>query len=392
MLSYEYLQSSSRLVLLSILISGCNFASTIGSSTPRAIEGRDFILFERVRLLDEMGFDQPVEAMSVLAPRGWKTQGGVRWKRISECRGEMVTFSMSSVSPDQSVRLDIYPARSFVWSDERTLNQENIAASRHGGCFVRQPVTAAEYLEKFAGTELGYALVSEIRIDEGLQATIDRINEATNAAARQDGTGRVQIGEAIYATLTWPDGTRGLANIGLSVAQKHARGRVAADGLALTTVFHQAVIRYRPEREAEALKLFGTVLASHRVNPVWQQAKDDFMARVGAVDDAGSVERLRLTGEASAAYAASHGHGAGEPLRDWERPSRASDVHQHRFIQTIREVETWQDASGSPVELGAGYTHGWSRPDGAYILTNSSLFDPAVEFKESWTRMQKAGR
>jgi len=29
--------------------------------------------------------------------------------------------------------------------------------------------------------------------------------------------------------------------------------------------------------------------------------------------------------------------------------------------------------SAGPVELSAGYSHGWSRPDGSYILTNNSL-------------------
>ena len=46
-------------------------------------------------------------------------------------------------------------------------------------------------------------------------------------------------------------------------------------------------------------------------------------------------------------------------------------------------------SSGAPVELSAGYDHGWSRPDGAYILTNNSTFDPAVVFQQNWTKMEK---
>ena len=65
------------------------------------------------------------------------------------------------------------------------------------------------------------------------------------------------------------------------------------------------------------------------------------------------------------------------------------DPEHPRFIQTIREVETWKDSGGSPVELSAGYSHGWSRPDGSYILTNNSNFNPAVELQQNWERMEK---
>jgi hypothetical protein len=55
-------------------------------------------------------------------------------------------------------------------------------------------------------------------------------------------------------------------------------------------------------------------------------------------------------------------------------------------------VETWKDGSGSPVELSAGYSHGWSRPDGSINLTNNSIFDPAVELQQSRVRMEKVRR
>jgi hypothetical protein len=34
-------------------------------------------------------------------------------------------------------------------------------------------------------------------------------------------------------------------------------------------------------------------------------------------------------------------------------------------------------------------SHGWSRPDGSIILTNNSVFDPAVELQQNWVRMEK---
>ena len=101
------------------------------------------------------------------------------------------------------------------------------------------------------------------------------------------------------------------------------------------------------------------------------------------------MERLRLMGEQSAAYAKAQSEASDPRMRDWERSQASSDANQHRFIQTIREVETWKDSNGDSVELSIGYNYGGSRPNGSIILTNNSLFDPAVEFLQNWTRMQK---
>ena len=45
----------------------------------RMVEGKDYVVLERVRFNDEEGFDRPVEAISILVPRGWRTEGGIRW-------------------------------------------------------------------------------------------------------------------------------------------------------------------------------------------------------------------------------------------------------------------------------------------------------------------------
>jgi hypothetical protein len=163
----------------------------------------------------------------------------------------------------------------------------------------------------------------------------------------------------------------------------------APNGTANTSVFQRAYIRYPPAREAEALKLWGTIGASQRVNPIWKQAKETFMTRLGNMEHKGRMDRLRLQGEQAAAYAKAQGEAADARMRNWERAQASSDAGQHRFIQTVREVETWKDSSGSPVELNAGYSHGWSKPDGSYILTNNSNFNPAVELHQDWARMEK---
>lgn len=358
------------------------------------VEGKDYVVFERVRILDEQGFDQPVEAMSLLMPRGWRTEGGVRWKNVNECRGEMITWQFSADSPDGQIQYRVLPARSFSYQQDPMLRQAAIAEARQGGCGVSQPFDAEQYIEQWARTELGGATVSDIHTPEAMQAGIDQLDAQANATSRQYGTNVNQTSKVVFGTLTWPDGDKGMAQVLVQNAVNQSVGMFDGqpNGWSTTSIPLRAYIRYPPEREAEAIKLFMTFGATHRVNPVWQQAHQQFLTRLGNMEHAGRMERLRLQGEQSAAYARAQSDASDARMRDWERKQASSDASHDRFIQTVREVETWKDTSGGAVELSAGYQHGWSRPDGSIILTNNSLFDPAVELQQNWSRMEKQQR
>jgi hypothetical protein len=367
-------------------------SSTSGQTPSKAVEGKDYLVLKRVRVLDEMGFDKPVEAMSMLVPNGWRTEGGVRWKGVNECRGEIVTWQFSATSPDGAIKFAVLPTRSFSYSKDQMLQQILVNAANQGGCQVSPPFTAQQYLENLARS-VG-ASAADIRKDETLQAVLDKVSANGNATSQQYGTGMATSGTGVYGALSWSDGSKGLAQIGVMVMANEGRSMYtgAPNGFSTTMVFHQVIMRYPAAREAEALKLFGTITSSHRMNPIWSQAKESFLTRLGNAEHAGRMERLRLQGEQSKAYAKSQSDASDARMRDWERSQVSSDASQHRFIQTIREVETWKDGEGNPVELNAGYKYGWSKPDGSYILTDNSLFNPAVEFQQNWVQMQKPPR
>jgi len=271
------------------------------------------------------------------------------------------------------------------------MRQPNFNAALKDGCALSQPFDATTYLQTVARDQLGGATVADVHPDDSLTATIAKIVDLNNQTALQFGSGMQTSGTGIYGSLTFPDGTEGLANIGVTNMRKDGRDMFTGrpNGFSTTSVFHQALVRFPANRRDEAVRLLGTTLSSYRVNPAWQQAKDQFMAKLGNIEHAGNMERLRLMGEQSAEYARARSDAQDTAMRNWEQQNAASDASQHRFIQTIREVETWTDSKGAPVELSAGYAHGWSRPDGSYILTNNSTFDPAVAFQQNWTRMEK---
>lgn len=353
------------------------------------VKGKNYLVLKRARIIDENGFDRPVEAGSVLVPDGWRVEGGIRWKGLNECRADIITQELKITSPDGSIQFTIFPSKSFVFSDDEMMQRSLIEASKHGGCSVGNPFNASQYLEKSAAS-LG-AKVNGIRKDEITEDKLDKFNEESNALNRQNGLNSNTTASAIYGNLAWNDGTKGLTQIGVStiITDKPDIMSGGTTRFSTSSVFHHIQIRYKADREAEALKVFGTITTSFRTNPIWLQAKGDFLKRLGDIEHAGRMERIRLMGKQSEAYAKSASEAADSQMRSWERQQASSDASHRRFIQTIREVETWKDSSGSPVELNAGYKYGWSKPDGSYILTDDSLFNPRIELKENWEQMQK---
>ena len=74
--------------------------NTSGQTRSKMVEGQDYIVLKRLRILDETAFDMPVEAMSILVPSGWRAEGSIRWKGVGECRAEIVTAPISVSAPD----------------------------------------------------------------------------------------------------------------------------------------------------------------------------------------------------------------------------------------------------------------------------------------------------
>ncbi len=371
--------------------SSCVPLAAVDAQSPAFVEGKDYLVLERKRFLDEMGFDQPVEAFSMLVPKGWKSQGGVRWKGVGECRGEIVSNHVQITSPDGKIRFTAMPVRSFGWADEPMLLQAMQAGAQQGGCAINQPFDAKQYIEGFARIDLG-AQASDIRTDKDGQSRSKPFDEQANAISRQYGTGSEQTTTMAFGRITWPDGDAGILHVGVtnSITRKPDMLTGRTTMFSSTQVFHCVLMRFAPEREPEATKMMGMFQSSFRSNPIWIEAKDQFLTQLGNIEHAGRMERIRLMGEQSRAYAKSQSDASEQRMRDWESQQASQDRQHTRFVQTIREVESYKEGSGS-VELSAGYAQAWSRGNGTYILSNSPSFDPSSVFQDTnWKLLERS--
>src|SRR5690606_4563817 len=278
----------------------------------------DHMLVQRARILDEMGFDRPVEAGSILLPEGWKMSGGIRWKGINGCRAEIVQQEVVITSPDGDIEFHFYPIRSFTYSDDPQLRELLEVGERSGGCKVGEPIDASQYIERFA-QELG-ASVSNVRTNEERERQFRELSEKVSGG--NYGSTKIDSQTTfVDGEMRFDDGKVGIANIGVTVMTNVQQNYFSGGTTRTmsTNVFYATVVKFPPERREEATKTAALIVTSSRTNPVWMKAKNDFLTKLGNIEHAGRMERIRLVGEQSKAYARQRDQAMDQQMRSWER-------------------------------------------------------------------------
>ena len=119
------------------------------------IEGKDYNVFDRVRMMDNQGFTQPVEAYSLLLPKGWQHQGEIIWIMPGQtCAGNNARLKANS--PDNKYSLEFLPNLILSWRTNQQTMQWNMANQGNSPyCIFNQPIDAEQYLRSGFVQELG---------------------------------------------------------------------------------------------------------------------------------------------------------------------------------------------------------------------------------------------
>lgn len=327
----------------------------------------------------------------MLVPSGWRAEGGVTWDSIGGCRGEIIVNTVKLTSPDGAFVFQALPLRSFGYSNNQMLLQSMRAGAQAGGCAVNQPFNAAQFVEGYARMELR-AQASNIQPEEAAMALLRPLDQTANQSARQYGQNSQQESTVAIGDLRFSDGAEGvLQGTAINMVMHQPDAFSGGTTMISSTVTIPFLMRFPAGRRAEGLKLFRMIMTSHRMNPVWTEAKNRFLTQLGNIEHRGRMERIHLMGEQARAYAREQSAASDQRMRDWENRQAAQERQHTNFVQAIREVESWRDPYGSNVELSSGYSNAWTRGDGSYILTNSPTFDPSSAFQDQqWKPMQRA--
>ena len=367
-------------------ISGAEVHTAAQKPTKKFVEGQDYMVFQRLRVIDPTGFAQPMEAYSILIPKGWKSQGGITWRVGDPCMAEAIQNRMTATSPDGKFELNFYPQQEWDWWDDEMMLQTQMQQAQNPvfrRCTIAQPMDAGQFMQGPMAQEMG-AQVTKVEPSEELNNALRQQAQATNKQYQQAGVNLESRPSAVIGTLRYPDGSAGVALCSIAMQVAYMPNYMTGGQSASYTcqAVQKIALKCPAGKEEEARKLLSMVMSSVRINPEWQAGVQRMLNNVAAVEQHETAKRQQIWHEAQNDIAQSQ-------QRSWEAQQESQDRVAESWGQSLRGVETWSDPGGGKVELSAGYNEAWSRPDGTYILSNDPLFDPSVVLKEDWKRLEK---
>jgi hypothetical protein len=380
-----------------------NKNSTSGGKKQNAdyAEGSDYLLFQRVRLTDNMGFTQPEEAYSILLPRGWQHESEIIWNTPgTSCEG---TFKkMKASSADGKYNFEIMPDLIFIWNTDPQLMQfyrNNSINSPY--CKIDKPINAEDYLRNvFVPEELDNASIIKVEPNSYVVQQMKQSNEASRQEMMQYGAGRLDFDQtAVNATVRWPDGKEGLVTLGVTIIATAIPNvyNGSYNTVYTTQITQRTVFTYPQDKAEEAKNQFSVIMSSFRTNPNWINAVNKFWKNVREKKQQvhiGKIQAMdaqtRQMGEDAIKKGQQRLNDMDNEMRSWEASQATDDKIHTNFIKAIREVENYSDASGT-YELSSSYDHAWSRGDGtSFVMSNNPNFDPAFVFQdEQWNEMKR---
>lgn len=363
------------------------------------IAGKDYVEYQWARLWDKQGFERPVEAFSMLLPKGWTHQGEIMWNAPgTDCAGTNSWFKAQSA--DEKYSLTILPNALWTWTTNQQLQQFNQNAPSSPCKQFRQPMDAEPYLRQVLAAELGDFRIIELTPNKQVAELLSQRNEEGRQELMSYGAAQVKFHQtAVTATVKWPDGQEGIVLCGVSIVESIIPNvyNGTYDTQYTTGFVNRTIFRYPAGQTAAAKNQLSAVLTSIRTNPVWKSALDKYWKDVRRQRQVEHVGRITLMDQQTAqmgrdaiAKGNQNLNRMDNNMRDWEARQGSQDKMQANFIKTIREVENYRDETGK-IELSSGYNHAWSRSDGSsFIMSDNPNFDPSAVLQDQrWKEMKK---
>lgn len=377
-----------------------NNAAKLPSKTSYTfIQGKDYNLFKRARVMDKTGFAQPVEAFSFLIPEGWTSSGDVFWTAPgSTCAGTNSYFK--ATSPDGKYSFELFPA--VIWgfvTDPQLASFQKNNTSRY--CTYGEPLDAEHYLQQvFLTGDLGNPQVLEIKPNQAGAMEMQKKAEKYKRELDSYGYGKTNhYPSAANATVRWKDGSEGIVTCGVLIAESIIPNQYDGSySKTFTTAAMERVALKYPAGEAEkAAAMLSVIMSSYRTNIAWKNSVDNYWLEVRQNNHMVHIGKIKMMddltrqmGETAIRNGQQRLNDMDTNMRNWEAKQQSEDRMHTNFVKAIREVENFRDETGK-VELGSGYNHAWSRGDGSsFIMSDNPNFDPSAIFQDQrWKEMKK---
>jgi hypothetical protein len=357
----------------------------------------NYYRMKKVAVIDEHGFERPMQALTLLVPTDWQFQGSVQYNQNTACHPDIVHLAFRATSPDGRFAIEMFPDHHWQWSGDpqmvRMLQMSAQQTARLGrkSCDLMAPMSAAEYLKRYVvpGVRRGASIVGAEPMTEMAQQLQQQAREEENAAARQGIRGQVRAdvarvrleysagGQAVEEWLTAETVVAGMAGPSFNMQTGRAGQAMYYDcGGYLVTAMRA------PQGQLQSMeKFFLTVLSTIHVDPAWESRVAGVMAQMNADDSRAAMQRSQIATQYAQDTSRMMNQG-------YQSRSKMQDSAFHQWDQAIRGVQTFRNPNtGDTIELSNEYAHAWAGAGDQYILSNSEFFNPNVALEGNWTRL-----
>ncbi len=357
----------------------------------------DYVRLKMVRIMDNSGFGQPVEAFRFLMPATWQVEGGIQWVNSFGCLPLTVQAHVRAVSPDGMMGIEMFPGYTWNWYDDpyqRQMTQQSAAAA--GGarpCDMAPMVGAAGFItgKLVPGFRRGARVIGTEPLPQVAQAAL----ASQRSYMRQAQSMGVQIDlrtDAARVKLSYPVNGQPVEEWVTATIQYTSTmtpsAAAAMQGQLANTPYHSAYTSYLlgawapPGGLEKNSALFTTMISSVRPNIAWTNAISQVLGNMNNTATRGAMDRAQIWRQAQ-------GEISDIQRQGYQHAQESQDRVAEAWSQSTRGVETYVDPSSHErVELSSGYRGAWSNGLGEYILSDDPNFNPR-EIQGNWREMTK---
>lgn len=320
-----------------------------------------------------------MEAFRLLVPKTWRAEGSITWAPNPALP---VQSRFRFYNPAGTEELNLYPAQSYFWTDNRMFLTTNPPGSLRFYSRVAQPIdlrTAFRtvIIPGIRKNASGLTILQEREVPE-LAALAKGAPVQGVQSSAQGGKVRIayreggrEMEEEIYGTVsqfvTYIPTGRG--------------GSYFTNYWYIDQVFSMRAAKGTLDSQA---RVFKTMVYSMRINPPWYakvvNTKEILIRK--------TIKGIKAIGRIGESIAQAGSRMREDQQRDWERRQQVYDRIARNASDTIRGVDRYYDSrAGKEVELPSGYGNAWANNLGEYIVTESPGFNPNIGSNLHWEQL-----
>lgn len=366
-------------------------------ATTRAVNAT-YYRMKKVAVVDERGFERPMQALTLLIPTDWQFQGNVEYNANAACHPDIVHLAFRATSPDGRFALEMFPDHHWMWAGDpqmvRMLQMSNQQTARFGrkSCDLMAPMNAGQYLERYLvpGVRRGASVLGVEPMPEMEQQLEQQAREEEGMAARQGIHGQIRAdvarvrlafstgGQEVEEWVVAETVTAGMMGPSFNMRTGRAGQAMYYDcGGYLLTAMRAPAGQLQPME-----KFFLMMLSTIRLDPAWEGRVTNVIAQMSADDSRAAMQR--------SAIATQYGQDTSRMINEgYQSRSKMQDSAFHQWDQAIRGVQTFRNPNtGDTVELSNEYAHAWAGGGNQYVLSDREDFNPNATLEGSWTRLE----